>query len=52
MTWFRRVERWLAGWPDSVLTLALLIAALVLVCLALTGRPLQKATALVYVMLP
>lgn len=49
---FRSFERWLTGWPDDVLTLALFVAAALLVYTALRGRTLDKAVALAYVVLP
>ena len=49
---FHRFERWLAGWPNGVLTLALLLAAVVLVLIALRGTPTEKALAGAYVFFP
>jgi hypothetical protein len=51
-TLFRRFERWLAGWPDSILTIALLAAAAVLVVVALAGRPLEKVVVASWVFFP
>ena len=51
-TAFRRFEAWLAGWPDSVLTVVLLVAAVVLVLIAFTGKPREKAIAAAYVFFP
>jgi hypothetical protein len=49
---FHRFEDWLAGWPNSVLTAAMLLAALALVVIALRGKPRDKAIAMAYVLLP
>lgn len=49
---FDRFERWLGGWPNGVLTLVLLLAAAVLVIIAFTGRPMEKAIAAAYVIFP
>ena len=52
MAAFRQFEGWLAGWPDDVLTLALFVAAGLLLYTALRGRTMQKAVALAYVVFP
>lgn len=49
---FHRFEQWLEGWPNSVLTLALLLGAVALVVIALRGQPSLKALALAYIVLP
>lgn len=49
---FHRFESWLAGWPNSVLTAALLIAAAVTIAVALRGSARQKAVLLTYELFP
>lgn len=49
---FKRFEGWLKGWPNGVLTVVLLLAAAVLVIIAFTGRPWEKAIATAYVLFP
>ena len=49
---FKRFEHWLTGWPNGVLTVALVLAAVVLVVIAFTGRPWEKAIAAAYVFFP
>ena len=49
----QRLERYLSGWPEPALSLALLLAAGVLICLALEPEHrVAKAVALAYVLLP
>ena len=48
----RALEAALHGWPDEVLTVALLITAGVLVLIALRGPTLLKAAALGWAVLP
>jgi hypothetical protein len=40
------------GWPDQLLTVSLLIAAVVLVIVALKSPPLLKALVLAWVVMP
>lgn len=47
-----RLERWLQGWPESSLTVLLLLLAAVIVWVALTGRPLIKAAVAAWVLFP
>lgn len=49
---FGRFHAWLEGWPNSALTVVLLLAAVSLVFLALFGRPWMKAIAAAYVLFP
>ena len=50
--WFTNIDRWLQGWPSAGLTLALLVAAGILIYLALRGSNVTKALAVAYVYLP
>lgn len=54
MLWrvYKRTEEHLAGWPDAVLTVVLLLAAVGVVLIALRGPRMLKAAAAVYVLLP
>ena len=47
-----RVDQWLRGQPEHAITVALLLAALVLVLVALYGRPTVKAALLAWVVFP
>lgn len=47
-----RVDRWLQGQPEHAITIALLLAALVLVLVAVYGRPAFKAALLAWVIFP
>ena len=47
-----RVEAWLRGWPESVLTAGLVLAALWLLYVAVAGSPLAKAAALAWSLAP
>lgn len=49
---FVRFESMLEGWPSGALTVALLIAAGVLVLIALRGTATEKAIAAAYVYFP
>jgi hypothetical protein len=49
---FTNIEDWLKGWPSGLLTVVLLLAAAVLVYIAFTATPLQKAVACAYVVFP
>lgn len=47
-----RLEGWLQGWPESSLTILLLLLAAVIVLVALRGRPLLKAAVAAWVVFP
>ena len=49
---FARIHDYLQTWPDSYLTIALILAAIVLACIALTGDGMVKAITLAYVVFP
>lgn len=49
---FDRFEAWLNGWPNGALSVFLIVAAVVLVIIALRGKPYEKAVALAYVVFP
>ncbi len=51
-SWIFQLDKRLAGAPDTLLTVALLTVAAVLIGIALTGRPAAKATALAWVVAP
>ena len=51
-TFLLRADKALASWSDGLLTAALLFLAIVLVIIAFHGRPLLKAGALAWVVLP
>ena len=52
MSWIDDTKKSFEGAPDTILTIGLLAAALVLVLVALFGHPLLKAAALAWVVLP
>lgn len=49
---FNGLEQRLEGWPGSVLTVALLLAAVLLVITALKASNTEKALTLAYVVFP
>ena len=49
---FARAEAALKGWPDEVLSVALIATAIVLTLIALFGPSLLKAAALGWVLFP
>ena len=49
---FERMERFMEGWPDGLLTVWLLLAAALLVVIAFKGRAMEKAIAAAYVTFP
>jgi hypothetical protein len=54
MLWrtYKGIEEHLAGWPDQMLSVMLILAAIVLVVLALKAPATVKAAAAAYVYLP
>lgn len=50
--WFTNIDRWLQGWPSAGLTIALLVAAGILIYIAWRGSNVTKALAVAYVYLP
>ena len=51
-SWLTGLDRFLAGGPSWLLSLALLTVAFALVLIALKGRPTFKATSLAWVVAP
>lgn len=49
---YQTLESYLKGWPDQTLTVALIMAAIVLVWIALKAPATAKAVALSYVIFP
>lgn len=47
-----RLEAWLQGWPEGLLTVGLLAVAALAVWVALTGSAVAKAAALAWSLLP
>lgn len=47
-----RIEAWLQGWPEGLLTLALLVLAAMSVWVALTGSALTKAVTVAWAVIP
>lgn len=47
-----RIDRWLQGRPEHAITAALILSALVLLLVALYGRPSVKAGLLAWVLFP
>ena len=52
MAMWREFRDWLQGWPNGVLSLALMLAGVVLWLIALHGTATEKAIAAAYVFLP
>lgn len=54
MLWraYKTVEGRLAGWPDTLLTLVLILAAIATLIIAARGSRVLKAAVAVYVLLP
>jgi len=49
---FTDIDQWLQGWPSAGLSIALVIAAIILVYLAFRGSNTAKALAVAYVYFP
>ncbi len=49
---FQRFERWLEGWPNGALTVALLVGALVIIYIALRGSAFEKSVVAAYIFFP
>lgn len=49
---FERFEQWLGGWPNSALSVTMITVGIVLIVLALTAKPLEKAIVLSWVIFP
>lgn len=47
-----RLEAWLQGWPEGLLTLGLILATAWLVYIALTGSAVAKAASLAWTLAP
>lgn len=54
MIWrlYRTAEEYMQGWPEEVLTIALILCALIIIGVAIRGSAVAKAAALVWVALP
>lgn len=50
--WFDQLEAAMEGWPDSALTIFLLIAAAFLILVALRGHALEKAIIAAWITFP
>lgn len=49
---FNGLQRWLKGWPNSALTVTLLVGAGILVYIALRGTAFEKAVTAAWVFFP
>lgn len=52
ISYFTRVEDWLEGWPGAALTIALIVAAVIIIVIAFRGSNVAKALTAAYVFLP
>lgn len=52
LPWTDAAARWLEGTPSTFLSLALVGLAIILVCVAIWGKPWLKALALAWLLLP
>ena len=50
--WSERLDGWLKGLPNDVMTAILIFLAILIVCVALVARPSIKALLILWIVLP
>lgn len=50
--WSERLDGWLEGLPNDVLTAILVLLAIVIICIALGARPAVKVLLILWIVMP
>jgi hypothetical protein len=50
--WAERIDGWLRGLPNDVMTATLVLLAIIIVCIALGARPAFKALLILWIVMP
>ena len=50
--WSERIDGWLKGLPNDVMTAILVLLAIVIICIALGARPAFKALTILWIVMP
>ena len=50
--WSERLDGWLKGLPNDVMTTILILLAIVIICVALGARPAVKALLILWIVMP
>ncbi len=50
--WSQRLDGWLKGLPNDVMTAILVLLAIIIICIALTARPSIKALLILWIVMP
>ena len=50
--WAERIDGWLKGLPNDVMTAILLLLAIIIICAALGARPAIKALLILWIVMP
>jgi len=50
--WPERIDGWLKGLPNDVMTAILVLLAIIIICIALFARPAIKALFILWIVMP
>jgi len=50
--WPDRIDGWLRGLPNDVMTAILVLFAIIIICIALSARPAVKALLILWIIMP
>ena len=50
--WSERIDGWLKGLPNDVMTAILVLLAIIIICIALFARPAIKALLILWIVMP
>ena len=50
--WSQRIDGWLKGLPDDVMTAILVLLAIIIICIAFGARPAIKALLILWIVMP
>ena len=50
--WLERIDGWLKGLPDDVMTVVLVLLAIIVICIAFGARPTAKALLILWIVMP
>ena len=50
--WSERIDGWLKGLPNDVMTAILVLVAIIIICIALVARPAVKALLILWIIMP